>query len=240
MVYGLVRTKGHDQFLLRCVSTPQITDAFVTLFKHTPDKFFVNITTGLSGALKLEGQNKVIRTRTEIHKLILCVPHFVHLLMLLNCFTEEILVNKCDCQPAVTLNTMKWVHYEGLVCERGVELVGWTEGHTICNTGNIQTSGALMQLLDAVCKGHCYWRKMTSEEWAARIEQREQDIMNERGRKKRKDASSLKGKGQARKSRKVTKHQTAGTGDDDEEVNSNGDGGSGSDKENNKGRIKPI
>lgn len=73
--YGVVRGKTTDNFAPRTFATPQVTDAFVTLFKHTPDEIALKvdafITGGLPGVLRKSGQNRITRVRSEIRDLVL-------------------------------------------------------------------------------------------------------------------------------------------------------------------------
>lgn len=68
---------GHttDNFMARSFATPEIKEALFHLFKHTPDAMCLKVdafvTAGLSGVLKISGQNKPTRTRSEICELVL-------------------------------------------------------------------------------------------------------------------------------------------------------------------------
>lgn len=72
-----VVSRGHitDNFNPRTFATPQIKEACVRLFKLTPEEMCLKIdafvTAGLSGVLKMSGQNKPTRTRAEIRELVL-------------------------------------------------------------------------------------------------------------------------------------------------------------------------
>lgn len=103
---------------------------------------------------------------------------------------------------------MSYSHYNGLVAKWGVELAGWTEDEII-NPGAIQAAGALKRLLDALHKGHCYWRVLTKEQWDEKID--EVDGAATKSRKRRCDFGTKK----APKKARVT--QEAGDNSDDGE-----------------------
>lgn len=122
---------------------------------------------------------------------------------------------------------MSYAHYLPLVAKWGVELAGWTEDE-IRNPGFIQTSGGLKRLLDALNKGHCYWRVLSQEEWDKKVEEKESaDIDGKNPRKRRKDFGSKKG---PQLSKKAKRSQEA-AGDvevDDDTRKSRSDSGSDS------------
>lgn len=107
---------------------------------------------------------------------------------------------------------MSYSNYTGLVVKWGVELAGWTEG-IVTNPGNIQTAGALKRLLDALRKGHCYWRVLTQEEWDQKT--LEKDEAGVKLRKRRVDWGTTRGK---QKSQKVKRTQKDGRGNKSDDM----------------------
>src|ERR1700683_4262142 len=73
--YCLSCSKVTNNFAPRTLTTPQVTDACVTLFKHTPEEMTLKIdafiTAGLSGVLRHSGQNCPTRVKAEIRELVL-------------------------------------------------------------------------------------------------------------------------------------------------------------------------
>lgn len=73
--YGVARSEVTDNFSVCTLSSPQIDEAFIQVFKCTPNEAFLKvdafITGGLAGVLALQGQNKSVRTRTEIRDIIM-------------------------------------------------------------------------------------------------------------------------------------------------------------------------
>lgn len=112
---------------------------------------------------------------------------------------------------------MSYTNYSALVARWGVELAGWTE-ETVVNPGVIQTACALKRLLDALRKGHCYWRVLTKAEWDQKKD--DQESAEPKARKRRRDHGTTK----APRSKRVKWNQGAGsksrsphTSDDEEE-----------------------
>lgn len=157
----------------------------------------------------------------------MCILFVISSFPVLINYTGTVLTEKRRILPKDVPNQMAYANYSGLVAKWGVEMAGWTEGD-IVNPGTIQTSGSLKRLLDALRKGHCYWRVLTQTEWDQKIE----DQVNKEGksRKRRKDFGTTKG---PQKSKKVTRSQTAGDGggDDDEDAKSGSNSGSDSEIE---------
>ena len=79
------------------------------------------------------------------------------------------------------LTQMNYANYRGLIAKWGVELAGWTE-EVVVNPGKIQMVAALKRLLNALRKGHCYWRALLKAEWDQKIE--EQESAEPRSRKR--------------------------------------------------------
>lgn len=107
---------------------------------------------------------------------------------------------------------MSYANYSGLVVKWGVELAGWTEG-IVTNPGNIQVASALKRLLDALRKGHCYWRILTQEEWD--LKTLEKDEVGAKSRKRRIDWGTTRGN---QKSQKVKRTQKAGRRNQSDDV----------------------
>lgn len=128
----------------------------------------------------------------------------------------DILTNTKNISSKDVPTQMSYSQYEVLVCKWGVELCGWTEDK-VANPGLIQTAPALKRLLDALRKGHCYWRELTQGEWEKKIEERED--ATPKSRKRRSDHGTTK---KPRKTRKVRRDQTAGSSpsdsDDDDDL----------------------
>ncbi|KAF7969149.1 hypothetical protein HWV62_28240 [Athelia sp. TMB] len=90
--------------------------------------------------------------------------------------------------------SMNYERYEDrIICEWGVELLGWTEGE-IVNPRLISTTLALRRLLIAIERNDCHWTILSPEELAERCEQRDQRIQKgtTKERKKRCDAGVSK------------------------------------------------
>lgn len=68
--YILSHSKVTDNFAPRTLTIPQVTDACIALFKHTPEEMALKIdafiTAGLPGVLHQFGQNRPTRVKAEI------------------------------------------------------------------------------------------------------------------------------------------------------------------------------
>lgn len=73
--YAITHSKVTDNFDIRVSTTPQINEAFVQILKCTTEEAFMKIDSfivgGLAGVLALQGQNKQVRTRTEIRDIVM-------------------------------------------------------------------------------------------------------------------------------------------------------------------------
>lgn len=73
--YLISRGSITDNFMARSFATPQVKEALHAMFLHTPDEMALKVnafvTTGLAGALRLSGQNKPTRTKSEIRNLVI-------------------------------------------------------------------------------------------------------------------------------------------------------------------------
>lgn len=74
-LYGIMRSEATDNFDVRAQASPQVTEAFIHCFKCTPEEAFLRMDAfmvgGLAGVIALQGQNKQVRTKTEIRELIM-------------------------------------------------------------------------------------------------------------------------------------------------------------------------
>jgi len=60
---------------------------------------------------------------------------------------------------------MRYVDYECLVVQCGIELVGWMEVN-VCPIEHINTSPQLQRLLTALNTGACHWEELSIDELA--------------------------------------------------------------------------
>ncbi|EGN97528.1 hypothetical protein SERLA73DRAFT_75204 [Serpula lacrymans var. lacrymans S7.3] len=115
------------------------------------------ITSDIGGLLKISGGRKSTQIKSEICDLIktgLC-----------NILQQERGYNDKD------LPLMNYANYKKLVCDHGIELVGWTE-RKVVNPGQIQTTPALAYLLDALQNGTCFWKVLSEAEWENKRKER--------------------------------------------------------------------
>ena len=210
-LYGITQSEATDNFDIRVQASPQVTEAFVHCFKCTPDEVFLRIDAfiirGLAGIIALQGQNKTMQFKTEICEMVMNGFHKCLDCLVVASEPDDIVVGAIMTEkkniPAKDIPTqMSWSHYKVLVCKWGVELCGWTEDQ-VAHPGLIEAVPALKMLLDALCKGHCYWRKLTEVEWKSKVEEHEDTVP--KSCKWRSDHGTTK---KPSKTRKVRRDQT--------------------------------
>jgi hypothetical protein len=120
-----------------------------------------------------------------------------------------------DSVPSVAYNS-----YDAFVVKWGVELSGWTEGE-VRNPGTITSSIGLAHLHAALKNEECYWCELTPDEWEAKKELFEQQVLNGtiKGRTTRSDKgiSRKRGAKQTYKSREVVDTDGSEDEQDDQE-----------------------
>ncbi|CDO74662.1 hypothetical protein BN946_scf184828.g2 [Trametes cinnabarina] len=178
--YLFMVTRGEvtDNFALRSVSTPKVVEACMQLFKCTPDEMAMKIeayvTTGLAGVVRAAGTKRHNQLKSEIRNKV-----YQGLRAIL---TEKGVPE--DEQPS----TMKWAHYDELVCRWGVALDGWTEGgnDAVCNPGEFKSISQL-ERLHAALHGDapsCYWIVLDEDAWEARKEARRNAVLTGQPKKR--------------------------------------------------------
>ncbi|KAF7984186.1 hypothetical protein HWV62_16878 [Athelia sp. TMB] len=166
----------------------EVKEACLSLFKCTPDQMVLQveafITSGLSGTIKLAGKKQPDQLRGEIRKRVLEG-------------LQEVVQRKNELEgnpDAVFPGAMNYDNYEDrIVCQWGVELVGWTEG-SIVNPRLITATLALCRLLIAIDTKDCHWTILSPEDLAVRCAQRDERIREGKvkARKRRSDAGMSK------------------------------------------------
>jgi hypothetical protein len=234
--YGVIRSKVTDNFAPRSFAPPEVRDACVTLFKHTPDEIVLKIdafvTAGLPGVIKMSGSKRPVKIKAEIRERVLqglreCICQTIPSSNGIAFAAGEAVMKYRNCEPDDALTSMSYSNYELLVHNHGIELIGWTEPE-ICNPGTIQTAISLNRLVSALRNGDCYWAVLTDEAWEAKKKAR-QDGCTGKKRKRRSDAGIPKRK--KKKSNKQVRSAARVRDSDDSEEELEDEYGNGTDND---------
>ncbi|KAG2121454.1 hypothetical protein DEU56DRAFT_718750, partial [Suillus clintonianus] len=167
IMWILARGKISDSFIPRSYASEPLQTAFLHLYKSTIESVGMQIdayiASGAAGVIKMTTGRNTTKLRGQVREMIRVGMHEI--------LTKNRGVSE-DSVPSVAYNS-----YDAFVVKWGVELSGWTEGE-VRNPGNITSSVGLARLHAALKNNECYWRELTQDEWEAKKESFEQQVLN--------------------------------------------------------------
>ncbi|KAG2113287.1 hypothetical protein BD769DRAFT_1673829 [Suillus cothurnatus] len=167
MMWILTCSKISNSFIPRSYTSEPLQTAFLHLYKSTIESVGMQtdayITSGAAGVVKMTTGCSATKLRTQVQEMIQIGMHEI--------LTKKKGVSE-DSVPSVAYNS-----YDAFIVKWGVELSGWTEGE-VRNPGTITSSIGLAHLHAALKNEECYWRELTPDEWEAKKELFEQQVLN--------------------------------------------------------------